>query len=82
MRKISRFRSHSAEYACGRMKLLLTSERVDCSQQMINLVKEELVHTVKQYFTVKEEEVSLEISQETLTLHFKVPVTKIRNENL
>lgn len=37
----------SAGYARDRMKLLLVSERIDCSPQMMKLLRNDLIHTVK-----------------------------------
>ena len=82
MRSISKIRNQSAEYACDRMKVLLTSERIHCSQQKINLLEKDLIHTVKRYFKVEEEQVRIEILQEPLTIHVKIPVLNIRNEDL
>ena len=39
----------SAGYARDRMKLLLISERIECSPQMMKMLKSDLVHTVKKY---------------------------------
>ena len=40
-------RRRSAGYARDRMKLLLISERIECSPQMMKMLKSDLVHTVK-----------------------------------
>ena len=77
-----RKKNRSAEYACGRMKVLLTSDRIHCSQQKINLMKQDVLQTVKRYFKIKEEQATIEISQEPFILHIRIPVVKIRNEDL
>ena len=82
MKRISKIGNQSAEYARGRTKVLLTSERIHCSQQKINLLKKDLISTVKRYFKVEEEQVTIEISQEPFLIHVKIPVGKIRNEDL
>lgn len=40
-------KNHSAGYARDRMKLLLVSERIDCSPQMMKLLRNDLIHAVK-----------------------------------
>ena len=42
-------KKRSAGYARDRMKLLLVSERIDCSPQMMKLLRNDLIHTVRQY---------------------------------
>ena len=39
----------SAGYARDRMKLLLISERIECSPQMMKMLKSDLVHTCLLY---------------------------------
>lgn len=82
MKRIKKFRNQSAEYACGRMKDLLISERIHCSQQKIMLLKYDLIHTVKRYFKVNEEHVKIEISPDPLCITVQFPVINIRNDDL
>ena len=66
MKAFFRDKKRSAGYARDRMKLLLLSERIDCSPQMM--------HTVKKYLTIEEEQVKLKITQEPAVLYVYVPV--------
>ena len=43
MKAFSQFRNRSADYARNRMKLLLVSERIDCSPQMMKLLKDDMI---------------------------------------
>ena len=47
MKSVNKIKGRSAEYARKRMTLLLVSERLDCSPQMINMLKNDLIRTVK-----------------------------------
>ena len=49
MKAFFRDKKRSAGYARDRMKLLLLSERIDCSPQMMQMLKSDLIHTVKKY---------------------------------
>ena len=71
MKAFFRDKKRSAGYARDRMKLLLLSERIDCSPQML---KSDLIHTVKKYLTIEEEQVKLKITQEPAVLYVYVPV--------
>ena len=54
MKSFSQIKGRSAEYARNRIKLLLVSERIDCSPQMISMLKNDLIHTVKKYISIDE----------------------------
>lgn len=66
----------SAGYARDRMKLLLISERIDCSPQMMKMLRKDIIHSIKKYVTVDEEHVILQISQEPPVLYATIPVLK------
>ena len=61
------------------MKLLLVSERIDCSPQMMKLLRNDLIHTVKKYVVIDETRVTIQISQEPPVLHAVIPVLKKRD---
>ena len=74
MKAFFRDKKRSAGYARDRMKLLLLSERIDCSPQMMQMLKSDLIHTEKKYLTIEEEQVNLKITQEPAVLYVYVPV--------
>lgn len=74
MKAFFRDKKRSAGYARDRMKLLLLSERIDCSPQMMQMLKSDLIHTVKKYLTIEEEQVKLKITQEPAVLYVYIPV--------
>ena len=88
-------KNHSAGYARDRMKLLLVSERIDCSPQMMKLLlvseridcspqmmkllRNDLIHAVKKYVVIDEPGVTIQITQEPPVLHAVIPVLKKRD---
>ena len=56
------------------MKVLLESERIDCSPQMMKMLKNDMIHTVKKYITIDETEVKIRITQEPPVFHADIPV--------
>lgn len=74
MKSFLQVRNRSAEYARNRMKILLVSERIDCSPQTMNLLKDDMIRTVKKYISVDEERVVFRISQEPPVLHADIPI--------
>ena len=74
MKAFFKEKKRSAVYARERMKLLLISERIDCSPQMMKMLRNDMIHTVKKYLTIDEEQVKIQISQEPAVLHAYIPV--------
>ena len=74
MKKQFSSKGRSAGYARERMKVLLVSERIDCSPQMIKMMKSDLIHSLKKYIMIDEEKVTLSISQDSVILHAEIPV--------
>lgn len=71
-------RRRSARYARERMKLLLVSERIECSPQMMKMMRNDLIHSVKKYVAIDEEGVVVRISQNPAVLSATIPVRKIK----
>lgn len=74
VRSFFREKNRSAGYARERMKLLLISERIDCSPQMMKMLQNDMIHIVKKYLTIDEEQVKIHITQEPAVLHAYIPV--------
>lgn len=73
-------KGRSGGYARERMKLLLVSERIDCSPQMMKMLKNDMIHTVKKYISIDETQVRIRITQEPPVLHADIPVRSKRNK--
>lgn len=56
------------------MKLLLISERIDCSPQMMKMLRNDMIHTVKKYLTIDEKQIKIQITQEPAMLYVCIPV--------
>ena len=74
MKSILREKRRSAGYARDRMKLLLISERIECSPQMIKMLRSDLIHTVKKYVVVDEDQVRVKISKDPAVIMAYIPV--------
>ena len=76
MKSIFHEKRRSAGYARDRMKLLLISERLDCSPQMMKMLRKDMIRSIKKYITIEEDQVVLQISQEPPDLYATIPVLK------
>ena len=75
----SQAKNRSAGYAKDRMKLLLVSERIGCSPQMMIKIKNDLIHTAKKYIAIDDTQVSIRITQTPMVLHADIPL-KVKKE--
>lgn len=75
----SQAKKRSAGYAKDRMKLLLVSERIGCSPQMMIMLKNDLIHTAKKYIAIDDTQVSIRITQTPMVLHADIPL-KVKKE--
>lgn len=60
MRKIHFFRKKkSSEIAKDRLKILLISDRINCSPQTLNLIKVEIIKSISKYMSIDEEHMEI-----------------------
>lgn len=78
MKTFTKGTRRSATYAKNRIKLLVVSERIDCSPQMMNAIRNDFIHTLKKYLVIDESKVTIQISQEPLRLYATVPLRKLK----
>ena len=74
MKAFFKEKKRSAGYARDRMKLLLISERIDCSPQMMKMLRNDMIHTVKKYLTLDEIQIKIQITQEPAMRYVYIPV--------
>ena len=48
--------------------------------QMMKMLRNDLIHTVKKYLTIDEEQVKIQISQEPAVVHAYIPVCRKRTD--
>ncbi|MEE0810411.1 cell division topological specificity factor MinE [Blautia sp.] len=64
----------SGNIAKDRLKLLLTSERLDCTPQMMTMLQNDVIRAVNKYFAVRERSVELRYRKDTATFTAKIPL--------
>ena len=60
--------------AKDRLKLLLTSERLDCTPQMMTMLQNDMIRAVNKYFAVRDQNVEIRYRKETATFMAKIPL--------
>ena len=67
--------------AKNRLKLLLTSERLECTPQM-TMLQNDLIRAVNKYFAVHEQKVEIRYRKDTATVTAYIPLqTDIKNSS-
>ena len=64
----------SGHVAKDRLKLLLVSERLDCSPQMMTMLQNDLIRAVNKYFAVHEQKVEIRYRKDTATVTAYIPL--------
>lgn len=64
----------SGNLAKDRLKLLLLAERMECSPQMMIMLRNDVIHTISKYVTIDEEKVVLQIHQVPPELSATIPL--------
>lgn len=68
------FRRNSKDVAKDRLKLLLISDRTDCSADMLELIKNDIIQVISKYMEIDTESLDIRITRmESENHHGSVP---------
>ncbi len=73
MRNLFR-RKKSCEIAKDRLKILLISDRVSCSPEMMELIKADIVNVISKYMKIDTANMDIQISKSTPALYANIPI--------
>ncbi len=57
------FRKNSKDVAKDRLKLLLISDRTDCSADMLEMIKNDVIHVISKYMEIDTEGLDIQITR-------------------
>ena len=60
--------------AKDRLMLVLSSERLDCTPQMMTMLKNDMIRAVDKYFSVQDKKVEIRYIKNRSTLLIKIPL--------
>ncbi len=74
----------SGSIAKDRLKLLLVSERMNCSPGMLIMLKNEIIQTAGKYVSIEEKRVVITYAQSSDTIMVKIPLQQhsLRKRNV
>jgi len=67
-------RKKSCEIAKDRLKILLISDRVSCSPEMMELIKADIVNVISKYMKIDTANMDIQISKSTPALYANIPI--------
>lgn len=56
-------KKHSGDQARDRLKLLLVSDRANCSPEILEMIRKDLVQVISKYVEIDTEELDIQITQ-------------------
>ena len=80
-------RRTSREVAKDRLKILLISDRVNCSPEVLELIKKDIARVISRYMLIDAKNMEIQISKSALrgrgknpTLYADIPILDLRNQ--
>ncbi len=73
-------RKKSCEIAKDRLKILLISDRVNCSPEMMELIKADIVKVISKYMKIDTANMEIQISKSTPALYANIPILDLNQQ--
>lgn len=80
-------RKNSGSVAKDRLKLLLVSDRANCSPEIMDMIKNDMIHVISKYMDIDRDGLDIQISQTKAedghlvpVLFANIPIREIKNK--
>lgn len=73
-------RKTSCQIAKDRLKILLISDRVNCSQEMMELIKNDIAKVISKYMKIDTANMEIQISKTTPALYANIPILDLNKQ--
>ncbi len=70
----------SCEIAKDRLKILLISDRVNCSPEMMELIKSDIVKVISKYMKIDTVNMDIQISKSKPALYANIPILDLNKQ--
>ncbi len=76
----------SGSIARDRLKLLLVSDRANCSPEIISMIKNDMVHVISKYMEVDKNKLEIQITQADSAgngpmLYANIPIIEVKHDS-
>lgn len=75
-------RKSSRQIAKDRLKILLISDRVNCSPEMMELIKTDIAKVISKYMKIDTANMEIQISKTTPALYANIPILDLNNSKI
>ena len=73
-------RKSSCQIAKDRLKILLISDRVNCSPEMMELIKTDIAKVISKYMKIDTANMEIQISKTTPALYANIPILDLNKQ--
>jgi len=73
-------RKTSRQIAKDRLKILLISDRVNCSPEMMELIKTDIAKVISKYMKIDTVNMEIQISKTTPALYANIPILDLNKQ--
>lgn len=73
-------RKSSCQIAKDRLKILLISDRVNCSPEMMELIKNDIAKVISKYMMIDTANMEIQISKTTPALYANIPILDLNKQ--
>lgn len=73
-------RKSSRQVAKDRLKILLISDRVNCSPEMMELIKTDIAKVISKYMKIDTANMEIQISKTTPALYANIPILDLNKQ--
>ena len=73
-------RKSSRQIARDRLKILLISDRMNCSPQMMELIKHDIAKVISKYMKIDTANMDIQISKSTPALYANIPILDLNKQ--
>lgn len=81
------YKKNSCQIAKDRLKILLISDRVNCSPEMMELIKNDIAHVISKYMKIDQSSMDIQITKTNIggrnnkmpVLYANIPILDLKN---
>lgn len=73
-------RKASCQIAKDRLKILLISDRVNCSPEMLELIKNDIAKVISKYMKIDTANMEIQISNSSPVLYANIPILDLNKQ--
>ena len=74
------YKRHSKTTAKDRLRVLLISDRINCSQETLELMKKDIAKVISKYMKIDTANMEIQISKQAPVLYANIPILDLKKQ--